>query len=172
LNQQINSYLVKPLFAYNVYPIACNMISIPLLDYPISTKMVHGKAQVFDPIRRIWIFLTPEEHVRQCLIRYLTEALNYPSALMAVEKEVKLGNKRKRFDLVVYNRHTHTPWLLVECKAPEITLTNATLQQLLHYQNQLQCRYWMVSNGHQHFCADAADIHTIKWLKELPAYDL
>jgi hypothetical protein len=72
----------------------------------------------------------------------------------------------------VYNRTTHQPWLLAECKAPEVPITDETLQQLLRYHSQLQCRYWMMSNGHQHFCADASDQEAIKWLESLPAYNL
>lgn len=147
------------------------MLQLPLLDYSLNTKTTEGRTQVFDPIRKAWIMLTPEEHVRQLLILHLTEKLQYPAPLIAIEKGLVLGTKKKRFDLAVYQRDTHQPWLLAECKAPDVPITNAALQQLLEYHNQLQCRYWLITNGHQHFCADAYNFNKIIWLDELPAYD-
>jgi hypothetical protein len=147
-------------------------MQLPLLDYSLHTRPEDGRMLVFDPIRKTWVALTPEEHVRQRLICHFITALSYPAGLIAVEKALLIGTKRLRFDLVVYNRTTHQPWLLAECKAPEVPITDETLQQLLHYHSQLQCRYWMMSNGHQHFCADASDQEAIKWLESLPAYNL
>lgn len=148
------------------------MLELPLLDYKINTKVIDRKVRVFDPIRKKWLILTPEEHVRQLLLFHLTEVLQYPASLIAVEKGLWVGTRQKRFDIVVYNRGTHLPWMLVECKSPEIALSDVTLQQLLDYHNQLQCQYWMITNGHQHFCADARDINKISWITELPAYQL
>ena len=128
-----------------------------------------GKTSVFDPIRKRWIILTPEEHVRQYLIGYLTGAMQYPAAMIAVEKTIKLGSLSKRFDLVIYDRE-HKPWMLVECKEPEVPVTEQTLHQLLNYQRTMQCNYWLLSNGHQTYCADACDVSAIKWMNALPAY--
>ena len=147
------------------------MLQLPLLDYSLPVKTEHNRPVVFDPVRKIWVALTPEEHVRQLLIRHLTETLLYPLSLIAVEKGLMIGNRRKRFDLVVYDRLAHTPWLLAECKAPDVPLTDAALHQLLDYHNHLQCRYWLITNGMQHFCADAADHNDIRWITDLPAYD-
>ena len=116
--------------------------------------------------------LTPEEHVRQLLLLHLVHFMKYPLALIAVEKKILINGKAKRFDIVIYERKQHRPWMLIECKSPEVTLTDAALYQLLDYHNQLQCQYWMVSNGVSHFCADANDSNAIKWLDELPAYEL
>ena len=147
------------------------MLQLPLLDYALNTRTTEGRTQVFDPIRKAWILLTPEEHVRQLLLVHLTETLRYPASLIAIEKGLMIGTKKKRFDLVIYQRDTHQPWLLAECKAPDVALTDAALQQLLEYHNQLQCRYWLISNGHRHFCADAGNVSKIAWIDELPAYD-
>jgi hypothetical protein len=89
--------------------------------------------------------------------------LRYPAALIAVEKRIKVGNVNKRFDIVIYNRD-HKPWMLVECKAPDVAISEKTLHQLLNYQRTAQCSYWLLTNGHQAFCADACDIQNIKWL--------
>jgi hypothetical protein len=146
------------------------MVQLELTGIQLKLKQEEGKTYVFDPVRKKWLVLTPEEHVRQHLIYYLKDVLNYPGSLMSVEKKIMLGTLTKRFDIVVYNRE-HKPWMLIECKAPEIEITDAALHQLLQYHNSLQCRYWMLSNGHQNFCADAADTNEIKWIAQLPSYD-
>lgn len=148
------------------------MLQLPLLDYKINTKVIDGKVRIWDPVRKKWFVLTPEEHVRQLLLHHLVQVQQYPIALISVEKKLVVENRNKRFDIVVYDRHTHLPWMLVECKSPEVLLTSATLHQLLDYHNKLQCRFWMVTNGHQHFCADARDIDNVSWINELPAYQL
>ena len=145
------------------------MIHTDFSTIQLKLRQTDGKTSVFDPIRKIWLVLTPEEHVRQYMIHYLTATMQYPASLLAVEKTIKVGNVNKRFDIVVYNRD-HTPWMLVECKAPEVPVSEKTLQQLLNYQRTMQCNYWLLTNGHQTFCADARDVQNIKWLTSLPAY--
>ena len=145
------------------------MIHTDFSTIQLKLRQTDGKTSVFDPIRKKWLVLTPEEHVRQYMIHYLTATMQYPASLLAVEKTIKVGNVNKRFDIVVYNRD-HTPWMLVECKAPEVPVSEKTLQQLLNYQRTMQCNYWLLTNGHQTFCADARDVQNIKWLTSLPAY--
>jgi hypothetical protein len=147
------------------------MISFDLSNIQLKLRQVEGKTSVFDPIRKRWIILTPEEHVRQYVIQHLTGCMQYPASLLAVEKTIMVGNLKKRFDIVVYNRDHH-PWMLVECKAPEVSISESTLRQLLSYQGTVQCSYWLLTNGHQAFCADACDTMTIKWLDLLPPYQL
>ncbi len=146
------------------------MIDIDFSGISLRLRKEDTTTQVFDPVRKKWIVLTPEEHVRQYLIAYITEQLKYPLSLIAVEKQIIVGGLSKRFDIVVYNRE-HTPWLLAECKAPEVEITDRALNQLLQYHNKLQCRYWLLCNGHQVFCADTQEGHEIKWIESLPAYD-
>lgn len=146
------------------------MIALDFTDIILKLKQENDKTLVFDPVRKKWLVLTPEEHVRQYLLGYLVNKLGYPVTLIAVEKKLLYGGIAKRFDIVVYNRQ-HTPWMLVECKAPEVTITNAALLQLLQYNKTMQCAYWVLTNGHQNFCADARDLHSITWIKELPSYD-
>ena len=147
------------------------MIHLPLLDQNIRIRQQDAKVQVYDPLRRKWVAFTPEEHVRQLLISYLSVMAAYPVAFMATEKEVRLHQLRRRFDLLVYNRN-HQPWMLAECKEPGVALTDNTLHQLLAYHSQIPCRFWLLTNGIQTYCADSADPNKIVWLHELPAYDL
>lgn len=145
------------------------MIALDFSSAELKLRRQDDKIYVFDPIRRKWLILTPEEHVRQYLLLYFINQMRYPASLIAVEKRIQVGNIFKRYDMVVYDR-SHIPWMLVECKEPDTVIAEATLLQLLNYQRSVQCRYWMLSNGHQHFCADSKDIHHIQWLDELPAY--
>jgi len=135
----------------------------------LKLRPAGDKTTVFDPIRKKWVVLTPEEHVRQYLIAYLTEVMRYPPALLAVEKTITVEKLARRFDVVAYNRD-HQPWLLAECKAPEVPVSETTLRQLLTYQSTVQSSYWLLTNGHQTFCADARDTENIKWLNSLPEY--
>ncbi len=151
------------------WPKTERMITLDFRNIELRLRQEDGKTRVFDPIRKKWLVLTPEEHVRQYLIGFLTEKLRYPNSLTAVEKAIQVAGLSKRFDLVVYDR-THKPWMLVECKSPDVPITETTLHQLLSYQGTVQCRYWLLTNGHQTFCADAGNPNDIKWLTELPPY--
>lgn len=145
------------------------MISLDFREIQLKLRQDAGKTQVFDPVRRKWLILTPEEHVRQYLLHYLIYNMQYPASLIAVEKTIKVGKLTKRFDLVVYDRN-HLPWMLAECKSPEMPISETTLHQLLRYQGTIQCRYWLLTNGHETYCADAGNIAEIKWMDELPVY--
>jgi hypothetical protein len=147
------------------------MIHLDLSNIQVQLHKAEGKTTIFDPIRKKWLVLTPEEHVRQYMIGYLKDVMRYPASLFAVEKTIQVGNVSKRFDIVIYNRE-HRPWMLVECKAPEIPVSEKTLLQLLSYQRTMQCNYWLLTNGHETFCANAQNAEDIKWLSALPGYDL
>lgn len=146
------------------------MISIDFSDIQLKLLQIEGKMNVFDPVRKKWIILTPEEHVRQYILQHMISTMQYPSSLIAVEKTIQVGEMSKRFDIVVYSRE-HKPWMLVECKEPQVAISQKTLHQLLNYQRTMQSNYWLLTNGHQTFCANASDITNINWMDSLPAYD-
>ena len=146
------------------------MIALDFSAVTLQIRSAGTDTTVFDPIRKKWVALTPEEHVRQFLIAYLAEQMQYPTGLLSVEKMIQVATRKKRFDLVVFNR-SHQPWMLAECKAPSVEITNKTLFQLLDYHSAIPCRYWLLTNGHQTFCADAADPSQINWLPALPSFD-
>ena len=147
------------------------MLTLDFSGVHLKLKQEEDKTLVFDPVRKGWYVLTPEEHVRQYILAFLIESVQYPQGMIALEKKIMVGNRSKRFDIVVFNRD-HQPWMLIECKAPEVLISEDTLHQLLNYQRTIQCRYWLLTNGHQAFCADAVDVNNIKWVDALPAYDL
>jgi len=123
------------------------MIVLEYPSYPFKIKALNGKDQIFDPFRKIWVVLTSEEWVRQNLLQYLVQSLHYPSGLMAVEKEIKLGELSKRFDIVVYKNEM--PWMIIECKEAKVALNEKTMNQILQYQQVLMAQYLFISNGHE-----------------------
>jgi hypothetical protein len=123
------------------------MIVLQYPSYPFKIKALHGKDQIFDPFRKTWVLLTPEEWVRQNLLQYLVQNLQYPSSLIAVEKEIKLGELSKRFDIVVYKNEL--PWMIIECKEAKVRLNEKTMEQILQYQQVLAAQYLFISNGHE-----------------------
>jgi hypothetical protein len=145
-------------------------MQIDFSNIQLQLKNEQGRIYVFDPIRKKWLVLTPEEHIRQYMVYHLTSKLDYPKSLIAVEKKITVAGLNRRFDIVVYDRN-HTPWMLIECKAPEVPITESTLHQLLSYHNAMQCSYWVLTNGHQAFCADATQQNNIKWIDDLPPYN-
>lgn len=147
------------------------MFSIDISHIQLKLQQAEGKTQVFDPIRKKWLVLTPEEHVRQYVLHYMLGSLGYSPSKIAVERKILSGIMPKRFDIVVYDE-AHKPWMLVECKSPDVEITETALHQLLQYQRTMQCRYWVLTNGPVMFCADACDINAIRWLQHLPAYGM
>ncbi|MEO8823927.1 MAG: type I restriction enzyme HsdR N-terminal domain-containing protein [Ginsengibacter sp.] len=104
-----------------------------------------GIKEIFDPIRKKWLVLTPEEWVRQNIICFLLQQ-NVPSSLISVEKEIKLGELRKRYDIVVYNRQT-IPWMIIECKEMKVALSEKTMEQILRYHISIPAKYLIITNG-------------------------
>jgi len=115
--------------------------------YPFKLQQVQGKDQIFDPFRKAWVILTPEEWVRQNILQYLVQTCNYPNSLIAVEKTIQLGELDKRFDIVVYKNDI--PWMIIECKEARVEIGEKTLQQILQYQQVLKAEYLIITNGHQ-----------------------
>ncbi|MDQ6610054.1 MAG: type I restriction enzyme HsdR N-terminal domain-containing protein, partial [Bacteroidota bacterium] len=91
------------------------MIKINYPKYQFKIKKENNLEMIFDAFRKRWLVLTPEEWVRQNILQYLTEIKKYPAKLIAVEKEIYLGELKKRCDAVVYDRNT-LPWMIIECK--------------------------------------------------------
>ena len=130
------------------------------------------KNQIFDPARRKFVALTPEEWVRQHVIRYLAETGGYPLSLMAVEAQMELNSLRKRVDILVYGKDTK-PLLIVECKAPSVKISQAVFDQAARYNLKAGAAYYFLSNGLTHyFCKAVLDSDTGEYLflKNLPPY--
>ena len=122
------------------------MIKIDYPPYQPKIKTENKKEFIFDEFRKRWVALTPEEWVRQNFLQYLTLIKKYPASLIAVEKEIKLGELKKRFDIVVYDSHTK-PWMIIECKEMNVPLDRTVLDQVLRYNINLQVPYLVITNG-------------------------
>ena len=101
--------------------------------------------QVFDPIRKKWVAFTEEEKVRQFFILQLISELNIPASHISVERKITLNGLTKRYDIVVYK--DAKPWMVVECKAPHIPLTQEVLDQVGRYNQTLNAEIIGVTNG-------------------------
>jgi hypothetical protein len=124
---------------------------------------------VWDIARRKWVQFTPEEHVRQAVIHYFSNQLGIPLSWMAVEKQITLFGRKKRFDLLVYESGDK-PWLMVECKAPKVAITAATFDQVARYNLAFQVPYLVVTNGEELFCAKIdTENKLITWIETIPA---
>ena len=128
-------------------------VSFPTPQFRIKTE--DGKRFIFDNIRKSWLLLTDEEWVRQNFVNYLIMSLNYPSSLIALEKEIFLNGLKKRFDILVYDK-LHQPLMMIECKAPQVPLSEDVLQQVLRYNISVPVKYIVITNGER----------TVGWMKE------
>lgn len=122
------------------------MIVVQYPEPKFKMKNENGKQYIFDNIRKAWLLLTGEEWVRQNFVNYLTSQLNYPSSVIALEKEIYLNDLKKRFDILVYNKE-HKPWMLIECKDPDVELSEVVLQQVLRYNISVSVEYIVITNG-------------------------
>src|SRR5690242_18422847 len=108
------------------------MIAVNYPQPAFKMEERNGQRFIFDTIRKRWLLLTEEEWVRQNFVAFLITAQHYPATLIALEKSLTLNGLKKRFDILVYDA-AHQPWMLVECKAPQVVLNDAVLQQVLRY---------------------------------------
>ncbi len=137
--------------------------------YSFRLKNSENKSAIFDAIRKKFIILTPEEWVRQHVVRYLLEEKNYPVSLTNVEKTIKINDLIKRYDIVVYNSDGSI-FLLVECKAPHVKITQETFDQIARYNLALKAEYLMVTNGINHYyCIMDFENQKYVFLEELPS---
>ena len=133
-------------------------------------KNSENKVSIFDAIRKKFVVLQPEEWVRQHCIQYLINDKGYPKSLISVEKELKINQLKKRYDVVVYNKDGSIH-LIVECKAPEIEIKQATFDQISRYNLELNATYLMLTNGINHYyCQMDFDGEKYQFLKDIPHY--
>ena len=147
-------------------------MSLPVLNFPPINpryqKNEKGTVQLFDTIRKKYIDLTPEEWVRQHLINFLFENLSVPKSKITVEKQLKLNNTIKRTDVLVFDAGIK-PLLLIECKAPEIELNQATINQVFNYNLTLHVPFILISNGLNHIFLDNST-EKPQIIKSIPSY--
>jgi hypothetical protein len=138
--------------------------------YSFRFKNNENKVAIFDEIRKKFVILTPEEWVRQHVVRFLLEEKKYPKSYINVEKLLKVNGLKKRYDAVVFNPDGSI-FILVECKAPEVKISQGTFDQIARYNMTLNAQFLMVTNGHNHyFCKMDYEQEEYQFLQELPCF--
>ena len=146
------------------------MIKIEYPAYSFRIKKAGDKELIFDELRKSWLRLTPEEWVRQNFIRYLVLVKKYPPSLIAIEKEIWLGELKKRFDILIYDQQ-HKPWMMVECKEMKVDINQNVLEQVLRYNIVVPVRYIIITNGT--YCLGYEKIEDrLESLMHLPTFEL
>ncbi|MEO8234089.1 MAG: type I restriction enzyme HsdR N-terminal domain-containing protein [Flavobacterium sp.] len=143
------------------------------LNFPTYTfrfKNSENKVSIFDEIRKKFVILTPEEWVRQNVVRFLLEEKKYAKSYINVEKIIKINSLTKRYDIVIFQPNGKI-FLLIECKAPEVPISQNTFDQIARYNMVLEAEYLMVTNGLNHyFCKMDFENEKYLFLKELPEF--
>ncbi|EGV42744.1 type I restriction enzyme HsdR N-terminal domain-containing protein [Bizionia argentinensis JUB59] len=135
-------------------------------------KNSENKVSIFDPIRKKFVILQPEEWVRQHCLQVLMTDKKYPKSLINVEKELRVNDLKKRYDIVVFNPDGSIH-IIVECKAPSIPVNQKTFDQIAQYNLTLKATYLMVTNGLDHYyCQMDFEAERYNFLKDIPDYNL
>jgi hypothetical protein len=146
------------------------MQKLNLPEFSFRFRKWDDKPQIFDTVRKKYVLLTPEEWVRQNFIAWLIQHKKYPAGLMGIEKEIEIHGLKKRYDAVVFNTN-HFPEVLIECKAPEVEITQKVFDQIAIYNMKMQVRYLIVTNGMEHFCCVVdAEKRKYSFLETIPDY--
>jgi len=147
------------------------MEPLNLPSYDLRTTEQDGNRVVYDPMRQTYVRLTPEEWVRQHFVQYLIQELGVPAGLVATEAPFEYQGQPWRADIVAHDRQG-APLLLVECKAPSVSIRQDAFDQGARYNLVLGARYLVVTNGHAHYaCRVDTASGRYEFLDDLPAYD-
>jgi hypothetical protein len=141
-------------------------IEFPAPDFKIVRE--NGRDIIFDRYRKRNVILTPEEWVRQNFLNYLVKTLGYPASLIGIEKEIHLGELKKRCDIVVYNRETK-PWMIIECKEMNVLLTQTVLEQIIRYHMVLPTAFLVITNGINTYCCQHIE-QQWQFIPQLPVH--
>ena len=146
------------------------MIQLKLPPFDAKIKEEAGKSFIWDPVRSKWVRLTPEEHVRQAFVSFLVGYKGFPLSHIANEQTISLNGMSRRCDSVVYDR-TGTPRIIVEYKAPDVTLSRQVFSQISRYNLVLKVDWLIVTNGLSHYCIKMDyDSRSWSFFREIPSY--
>ena len=146
------------------------MLALNLPSFAVKMQQRNGKSLIFDPLRKKYVALTPEEWVRQHFTHFLTDHKGYPKGLLANEIQLDLNGTKKRCDTVLFNKDLSAR-MIVEYKAPHIAITQAVFDQITRYNMVLKVDYLIVSNGINHYCCKI-DYQSMcySFLPDIPSY--
>lgn len=134
----------------------------------LRLRSANDAFQVWDVVRKKWVALTPEEWVRQHLIHFLRDHRGWPEGLMEVEKTLRFNGMTRRADVVIRNSEMR-PVLVAECKAPDVSINQAVLDQAALYNRSLGADYLLITNGLHTSCCNYLSSQTeLHWLNDVP----
>lgn len=147
------------------------METLNLPAYEFRVREQDDRRVIYDPVRQTYVRLTPEEWVRQHFVRYLIQELDVPAGLVAIEASFQYQDQPRRADAIVHDRQGD-PLLLVECKAPRVSIDQDAFDQCARYNIVLEAPYLVVTNGQTHYaCAIDFENRSYSFLDDLPPYD-
>jgi hypothetical protein len=146
------------------------MDPLNLPTYFFRIKQGKDKKYIFDEIRRRYVVLTPEEWVRQHLVKYLVDVKHFPQLLISVEKGFIQLRRKQRYDLLIYDRKGQ-PLMIAECKAPSIEINQNVFDQAGRYNAKHKAPYMLITNGRKHYCCQLnMDNKQYRFLQEIPDF--
>lgn len=143
-------------------------LNLPTYQFKLKQKGLN--TQIFDMFRKKYVVLTPEEWVRQNFLQFLVQEKKFPASLIAVEMGLKYNLLKKRADVLVFDK-TGNPYLMVECKAPEVKITQDVFDQIARYNMNFKVKYLVITNGLSHFCCQMDySANNYKYLENIPFF--
>ncbi len=141
-------------------------LNLPHFAYKLSER--NGKDYIWDVVRRMWVHFTPEEWVRQHVVHMLMGKYSYPVGLMRTEGGFDSFMMKKRSDILVLGRRGE-PFILVECKRPQVPLDDNVMRQVGLYNQILKAQYVLVTNGLEHYVIEYKD-RSFEFIDDVPHY--
>lgn len=167
----INAEIRGPLTEFDPQRSKLTVESLNLPTYEFRTAERDDTRVIYDPVRQTYVRLTPEEWVRQHFVQYLIQELNVPAGLVAVEASFQYQDQPRRADAIAYDRQGD-PLLVVECKAPRVSIDQDAFDQCAQYNVVLEAPYLVVTNGQIHYaCAIDFEAQSYTFLDDLPPYE-
>lgn len=145
-------------------------IDFDLLDYreKLLVRKEGDQRHVFDIVRKKWLLLTSEEFVRQLFIHHFISTLNIPKSWISIEKGLMVHGVHRRYDILIFDQNTE-PFILVECKAPSVQISQSVFDQIVEYNMTLNVPYLVITNGLSHYCCQIDHNHqSFKFMSTLP----
>lgn len=147
------------------------MQTLNLPTYPFKIREEGSRRQIFDPFRKKYLVLSPEEWVRQHFLQFLVNERNYPVSLIRIETGLRYNQLLKRADILIHNIQG-SPHMMVECKSPTTRITQDAFDQVARYNMTFKVKYLVVTNGMHHFCCEMNyGNQTYQFLKEIPFFE-
>lgn len=132
----------------------------------MNIRTQNGKQYVLCAWRRRYVRLTPEEYVRQSVLRTLETNYGYPHGLMGVEVPIEVAGLKKRCDAIIYNQQMQ-PLMLIEFKAETVALTQQVFDQAAIYNRHLKVPFLLLSNGKDTIVAEVLE-NEYRFLDHVP----